>query len=217
MVFPSSIVQEQNQYEEMLRGFSYIVAAELVPALAIYDRLNRALIVDHDDLIEAEPLLHYLHKSLELDVFLTFSKLLDGHRSERNIIKFVNFCDANQKKIVLGNASATTNQSTMKELVVKHQKMLAERQDTIVRLTSRRDKYLAHSDKKYFLNLTKLDEDFPVSTKDLVDLVQCFQKIVNDHSMALESKAALSIHDFVYAATEKFLGKVAPLKAIHKA
>lgn len=212
MAAPSNISPEQKQYEEMLHGFSHIVAAELVPALAIYDTINRALTEDGDRLTRAEPLLHYLHKSLELDVFLTFSKLLDGHRSERNIIKFINFCDANHRKINWQKASTSSKQPTMMELVIEHRLMLVKRHGIINKLKSRRDKYLAHSDKEYFLNLSKLDEDFPVSTKDLVDLAQCFQRIVNDHTWALESKSAISIHEFVYAATENFLEKVAPHK-----
>lgn len=192
----------QETYESLLKGYQQIVFDDLTPKLALYHSLCKKYEENNEAFLDKAGILVYAIQSLEVDTLLLMAKLLDGNRSDRNIIKFINFSDSNRLAIKwkTGNIPA--------ELTTKHKELITEQQEIIKRITVRRDKFLAHSDKQYFLNRDKLDEDYPVSIDELIGVVQCFQKILTDHSFGLMSGGRVSYEDFFYIAVDNLLNKI---------
>lgn len=192
----------QEMYESLLNGFQQIVFDDLVPKLALYHSLNKKYQENNDVFIDKAGIFAYVIQSLEVDTLLIMAELLDGKRSDRNIIKFIDFSESNRLTIKWKDGSIPTEQ------IKKQRELIAENQATIERITVRRDKFLAHSDKKYYLNREKLDEDYPVSIEDLINLTRCFQKILSEHSFGLKNGGRVSYEDFFYIAVDNLLNKI---------
>lgn len=192
----------QDTYESLLKGYQQIVFDDLTPKLALYHSLYKKYEENNELFLDKAGIFAYIIQSLEVDTLLLMAKLLDGKRSDRNILKFIAFSDSNRLAINWKNGNIPA------ELITKHKELIAEKQAVINRITVRRDKFLAHSDKQYFLNRDKLDEDYPVSIDDLIGVVQCFQKILTDHSFGLMSGGRVSYEDFFYIAVDNLLNKI---------
>jgi hypothetical protein len=63
----------------------------------------------------------------------------------------------------------------------KHQKLLDSKKRLINRVKARRDKALAHTDAKYFNKPEDLYVRFPLSIKDIDDLIETLTKILKAH------------------------------------
>lgn len=192
----------QETYESLLKGYQQIVFDDLTPKLALYHSLYKKYEENNEVFLDKAGIFAYIIQSLEVDTLLLMAKLLDGKRSDRNIIKFIDFSDSNRLAINWKNGNIPA------ELSKKHKGLIAEQQATINRITVRRDKFLAHSDKQYFLSRAKLDEDYPVSIDDLIGVVQCFQRILTDHSFGLMSGGRASYEGVFYIAVDNLLNKI---------
>jgi hypothetical protein len=192
----------QEMYESLLKGYQQIVFDDLAPKLALYHSLYKKYEENNEVFLDKAGIFAYVIQSLEVDTLLLMAKLLDGKRSDRNILKFIAFSDSNRLAINWKNGNIPA------ELITKHKELIAEKQAVINRITVRRDKFLAHSDKQYFLNRDKLDEDYPVSIDDLIGVVQCFQRILTDHSFGLMSGGRASYEGFFYIAVDNLLNKI---------
>jgi len=178
------------------------VAEDLVPKMAMFDHIGKKIKNEYKLVEQTEPLLFYIYNSIEVDVFLTLAKLLDGNRSDKNILKFISFCESNRKKI-------TWKSGIMPHSVIEeHKRLIKEFENTISIIKIRRDKYLAHSDKEYFLDSKKLNKDYPIRNLEMIEIIKCFQKILGDHTMGLNNSAAISVDGFFYIATDNFLNKI---------
>jgi hypothetical protein len=81
------------------------------------------------------------------------------------------------------------------ELTVKHVTKDRERLRNLRCLQgtkTRRDKYHAHFDKKYFFDLHRLDRDAPVAIKDLGNAVRVLRSILNKYSAAYDGMSFAS-------------------------
>lgn len=170
--------------------------------MAMFDHIGKKIDNEYDLITQTEPLIFYIYSSIQVDIFLTLAKLLDGRRSDKNILKFINFSEANRTKI-------TWNSGVIPhDIILKHKKLIEKFKTTIDIINIRRDKYLAHSDKEYFLDRNKLDQDYPIGRDETIEIIKCFQQILSDHTMGLNNSATLSIDGFVYIATDNLLNKL---------
>lgn len=68
--------------------------------------------------------------------------------------------------------------SLYQNIISKHQKLLGSKKELIYRVKGRRDKALAHSDARYFNKPEDLYVKFPLSIKDVDDLIEILTKIL---------------------------------------
>ncbi|MBR5486017.1 MAG: hypothetical protein IKV41_05850 [Oscillospiraceae bacterium] len=122
--------------------------------------------------------------SLERSMCMELAKLYSGSGEERTIEKLNNIIKANQhlfpseidctptyvgdSEIEIKRVVHKVNVSDMIETFTKG-KVFHE--ETIKALKARRNKYIAHNDREYFLDEEKLKKDFPVKLKDVEDLI----------------------------------------------
>lgn len=191
----------QENYEESLKGYVNIVSMNLVPKMAMFDQLSISLESGCPQ-IEKQPLIFYLFDSIQIDVFLILAKLVDGTRSDKNILRFIDFCESNRKVITWKSGQIT------QDLITNHRNKISNVQNTIEKIKKRRDKYIAHLDKDYFLDINKLNEDFPIDREEMKDLTRCFQQILADHCQGLEGIIPVSIDGFFNIAMDNLLRKL---------
>ncbi|MFY0729959.1 hypothetical protein [Pseudomonas sp. NFX15] len=192
----------QQTYENLLKQFQHIIFEDLTPKLSLFDVLDTRIQNDQETFFDKVHIFGYFWQSLETDVFLILAKLLDGKRSDRNIIRFIDFCESNRTKIHWLEGVIPI------ESIIRHKQHLADHRETINKITIRRDKFFAHSDKIYFLDRDKLDQDYPVRTSDLMDLTRCFQRIITDHSLGLNRSGRASPDGYFYVAADNLLNKL---------
>ena len=191
----------QEDYETNLSRYEEIVFNDLVPKFGIYCTLKNKLTMV-PSLLEKEPLLAFLLQSTEVDLFLLLAKLLDGNRSDKNILKFNNYCERNRKNI-FWKGKCLSN-----EMISRHKDMIQDNLSTIQTITIRRDKFLAHSDKTYFLEPHKVNDDFPIEIENNEKLIQCFVNILNEHSNGLKGTAKMAVNDVFNASTYNLITKL---------
>lgn len=195
-------IDPQSTYELCLDGYQHIVFDDLVPKTALYFEIHKKFQEEGDIFLNAAPLFAYFMQSLELDIFLSIAKLLDDNRSDRNILKFISYCETNRKKIKWKDGEIP------QKIINKHRGEIELRQDFIDKIVTRRDKFLAHNDKEFFLDRQKLDEEYPISASEVVDLIRCFQRILGDHSRGFNGRARISMDGFVTAAAYKLIDQM---------
>ena len=71
--------------------------------------------------------------------------------------------------------------SLYQNIISKHQKLLDSKKGLIDRVKGRRDKALAHTDARYFNKPEDLYIKFPLSIKDIDDLIETLTKILKVH------------------------------------
>lgn len=125
---------------------------------------------------------------------------LSSHKESRNIIDWLNKAKDNCKALNLKQSIRygkykVVKSSVYTELIVQHQIMIKDVEDTIHKLQDRRDKFIAHSDKKYFANPEKLMKDFPITDKDISSLIDTINEILHKHySLLFQTDIDMSIH-----------------------
>ena len=197
----------QDQYEEQLRGYSGMITSDLVPKMGILDGMFKRLSDDNQALAKDEPILGFLFNAVKLDVFLSIAKLLDGKRSDRNVQRFIAFCETHRTKIQWKSGEIPL------KIIRRHQSLLSANETVIKKFTARRDKYLAHTDKEYFLDAEKLEADFPLTRTEIVGLIQCFQTIICDHTMGMTGTMLMSMGDIYEATTDNLITRFIQGKA----
>ncbi|MCK4358121.1 MAG: hypothetical protein KAW92_05155 [Candidatus Cloacimonetes bacterium] len=105
---------------------------------------------------------------------------LTSPKESTSIFDWLNKAKENRKALIFNKCNVIKT-SEYEKLVSEHLSKLKEIEDTIIKLQARRDKFLAHSDKKYFTNPEKLIEDFPISTEDILSLIDTIHKILHRH------------------------------------
>jgi hypothetical protein len=191
----------QGTYETNLSRYKDIVFNDLLPKFGVYCALIDKMTKDLS-ILEKEPLIHLLLQSTEVDLFLILARLLDGNRSDKNIIKFNNYCERHRKDIFWKDKCLSN------VVISKHNKMIQDNVSTIQTIANRRDKFLAHSDKEYFLEPHKINEDFPIDINSHKKLIQCFVNILNDHSDGLNGIKSMAVNDVFYASTYNLITRL---------
>jgi hypothetical protein len=79
----------------------------------------------------------------------------------------------------------TIDRSEYCEIVDAHLEVLDSHSGVIGRIKARRDKSIAHFDKKYFDDQTAVYEDYPLSDEELDQLISDVSKILHKHYLYL--------------------------------
>ena len=139
-------------------------------------------------------------KSVFSTIILWADKLLD-EKGQRGIFDFLNFIEANTGVFSIEELKRRRNfpdnhwvlegrrkecEITAKQ-VARHRGRLSNLR-CLKSLRTRRDKYHAHFDKKYFFDLDRLDLDAPIALKDFGNAVKALWTVVNKYSAAYDEK-----------------------------
>lgn len=137
-------------------------------------------------------------KSVFSTIILWADKLLD-ERGQRGIFDFLRFVEASIGIFEIEALKCRRNfpddhwvlreRRKDGELTVKHVAKDKERLRKLRCLQNtktRRDKYHAHFDRKYFFDLHSLDRDAPVAIRDLGNAVRALWSILNKYSAAYD-------------------------------
>lgn len=182
------MLEAQARYETDLHRLSEILSTALVPKLAMLQVLQRRMVSPTSN--DEYPLLPWIVEALQIDVVLTLTKLLDDSRSDRNVQCFLKFAEGNRSDIKWKDGALSH------ATLVGHVAALREHESAARMLRAHRDKYFAHSDKEYFLEPTKLDDDFPVTLDEVVGLVRAMQRIIGEHLHGLGEGVPVSLDSF---------------------
>lgn len=143
-------------------------------------------------------------KSVFSTIILWADKLLDEkgqEKGQRGIFHFLKFIEANTGVFSIEKLKCRRSfpdnhwvlqgrrregEITAKQ-VEKDRKRLANLR-CLKSLRTRRDKYHAHFDKKYFFNIERLDRDAPIVLRDFGNAVRTLWAIVNKYSAAYDGK-----------------------------
>ncbi len=177
----------QEQYVAYLNGLSdqgTKLELKLATLLRLRDREK------DPDLPEKIPLLFTsIAEALHVDVVLSLAKLFE-ERSDRNIPSFLNYTEVNCKHIDWARQRITQTEITAQR------KLIGSHAEAIQSIKGQRDKYFAHHDKEYFADSSSLNHDFPLTKEAIIDLVRLLQKILGEHSYALNGSVRVSIAEF---------------------
>lgn len=139
-------------------------------------------------------------KSIFSTIILWADKLFD-EKGQRGIFDFLRFVEASVDIFAIEALKCRRNfpddhwvlreRRKEGELTIKHVAKDKDRLRNLKCLQStktRRDKYHAHFDKKYFFDLNRLDRDAPVAIRDLGNAVRALWSILNKYSAAYDGK-----------------------------
>jgi AbiU2 len=153
-------------------------------------------------------------KSVFSTIILWADKLLD-EKGQRGIFDFLKFIEANVAIFAIERLKRRRNfpddhwvlqgRHKIGEITIKHVAKDLKRLKSLgclQGLKTRRDRYHAHFDKKYFFNLQRLASDAPIALRDLGNAVKALSSIVNKYSSAYDGKiyemTSSNINDFEY-------------------
>jgi hypothetical protein len=172
----------QANYERRLAKYTQLINGVDQNGLICKLQLYRSFLDQHraygENLWKIEPLLLLLIKSLEQDLHLSLAKFFedDGY----GIKKFTQFCLSSRRQI-----KWSSDKSPNEEVLLAHEVLLEKHKSTISSIRGRRDKYFAHTDKKYLETPDQIYTDFPLTEEDVVKLAQALISIVHDHEIGL--------------------------------
>lgn len=140
-------------------------------------------------------------KSVFSTIILWADKLLD-EKGQRGIFDFLKFIEANTGVFSIEKLKRRRNfpdshwllERRRKEgeitasQVARHRGRLSKLR-CLKSLRTRRDKYHAHFDKKYFFDLDRLGLDAPIALKDFENAVKALWTVVNKYSAAYDGKS----------------------------
>jgi len=183
-----------DNYKLIVDRLEHIIYDNIVVKLASYSGFNKSLNDDYEGSIKSFPLLFYIVESLQVDNVLTVYKIVHN-REERTIHYLLKYAKENISIL----STKYPNLST--DILIKHEKALADVAEHVNRIKTQRDKYYAHSDKEYFLEPGNLLMDFPNTYDDLVNISIKLQGVISDHREIVYGNRRVCISDFVYLNT----------------
>ncbi len=139
----------------------------------------------------------------------TSKNTYDGNRSERNLLKFLNFVENHRNLLSLEAYQDRMNVSNgdwrlerhpriTYESIQAHRTKIEEKAELLENLMIQRDKYFAHMDKAYFDKTRELIDDAPLSFGDFADLIDLAKDILNDYSAAFDGTIHTVTPDNIY-------------------
>lgn len=187
-----------------------------VGLLADYVRLFRKLYESRRnysfEVNSAPTFFSLITKSVFSSIVLWTDKLLDD-KGQRGIFDFLKFIETNAGIFSIAQLKRRRNYSDDHWVLrerrkegeitvsqVERDRKRLSRLRCLQSLKTRRDKYHAHFDKKYFFDLERLNHDAPVATRDLGKAVEVLWGIVNTYSAAYDgmfyAPTSANINDF---------------------
>ena len=169
-----------EEYNKYLRQLQHIVYDQLLPQLVMMKTISKQASDFGVTIIEVEPLLHYVFAGLTHEIVLLIFRLFDEKNSDYNILHFIKYTKENVSVIKWKDTTAMSVASLDKQL-----EQIASHKTRITMLSKQRNKHYAHYDKKYFFSPEALERDYPFSVNDAAELIILLQKIIGEHSYAL--------------------------------
>ena len=118
------------------------------------------------------------------EVLLSVSRLLeDPKRSTGSLYRFLDFCSSDASRIKWKSSPLTS------DVIFKQKAILAEHRKTIASVMGRRDKSIAHLDKKHFKHPDAIEEDYPLTNESLVLLANATIGILIEHQNAVGAQS----------------------------
>jgi hypothetical protein len=117
--------------------------------------------------------------------------MLLNNKEKRGIVDWLSKAKQHTKSLDPKLFNRDTNQyetvktSLYHNLIIKHQKVLEQKKELINRIKGRRDKALVHSDARYFNKPEDLYVKFPLSIKDIDDLIKTITDILKEQYLYL--------------------------------
>lgn len=141
--------------------------------------------------------------SFQYSAIMGLARLFEpASRGSKSINKFLNFIESNHKK-VFSNDPITKeklgrNSDIDESTVMKHRERLNEVEPIINNLISWRDKAFAHNDKKFFKDREALGREFPITYKEIENLIELAAEILNTYQVGYNGKYTAVIPSNTY-------------------
>lgn len=125
--------------------------------------------------------------SLEHTYMVDLFKLYDRDRNAKGLRKVINICEQHStifpKERIMFRDIESKHNEVVKINIIKDIKEIRKKLDLIdpvvTSLKGRRDNYYAHADKAYVDDLPQLASNYPLSFKQIADLIQTANEILN--------------------------------------
>lgn len=128
-------------------------------------------------------------EAIESEIIVSLTKLYEGRRpdgrnsrSDRNLMKLVDFVRSNRTAVEWGN------QEISHEQVEEHERLILEQENIVENIIGLRDEFYAHHGKDYFLDSEGLTDDYPLDVEEIQSLLQVAEGIVEDYYHALTGR-----------------------------
>ena len=156
-----------------------------------------------DELSQAPHFFTYTIKAHLDDTLLTLSRILDRHKKQLSIWKFLNFAEQNHeifstqafRQRMKGNPyyeSLTESHTPVTpEDVDEDRQKLESIQNTVNNLTAWRNKVIAHIDRQFLLSGKIVAEEYPLQLQQLQEVIDTLLKVLNRYSNAYNSSTYL--------------------------
>ena len=197
---PMNNATPHENYERFLKRMAEITSGSIVPKAAMYDYFTRAFSEDGEGTRRDTPLLYYLIESLETDLLLGLAKLIE-RKGQSSLQKLINTAEGNRTRI-------QWKEPMPPALLASHKEALDAKTATIDAITGQRNKYYAHADRTYFFDPDTRHIDYPITNRDIIELVRTFQNIVADHMRHFDGHAPVSVDHFFSMAADQMLAEL---------
>jgi hypothetical protein len=190
--------KELGEYlKKLVRKFSYIKAYyKQLAIISEWEKPERYVAIEKGSFF-----FFLVNSSFHNTIFLELFKLI-SKKEDRNIIDWLNKAGENFKLLDLKQINSSGKYESVDshefhELIKMHNDELLDIESTIIILQTKRDKFIAHSDKKYFDNPEKLIKDFPLSRDDISNLIDTINNILHKHyNLLFQIDINMSIHSY---------------------
>ena len=125
---------------------------------------------------------------------------ITAKRENKNIIDWLikakeNSLTLKLKQLIPHKGLELIKFSFYNSIIDKHLAMLAQVNEIIEKLQNRRDKFVAHADRKYFADSEKLVKDFPISSADISSVIDTIDNILHEHyNLFFQTDIDINIH-----------------------
>lgn len=187
-----TVTERFRAYLDRLRSLVYM---ELGPKVAVANYFHRDIYGFKEHPEDVDPLIWFFQSGLHYDVTLSLHRLVD-RRGERNIFHFIDFMERDVGKI---QWKRKPDLSFFSDCRAK----LSAISVSIDHLKTRRDKFFAHYDKRFFYEPDKMDVDCPFTSQDAIEVVRALQFVVAGASEAFAGAIPIAVEGFYRAGAEK--------------
>ncbi|MCF7873551.1 MAG: hypothetical protein K9M00_01810 [Candidatus Omnitrophica bacterium] len=186
--------QKFEKYREYLNSETQL----LWQYISLYKHLHKK-VQDRLDEINIAPAFFSTVQSALFTCIVLWIHNLFSEESQRGLHDFLNFIESNLSTFKLSELKRrrefSDNHWFLKKIteltksdISGHRAMLKSIK-LLNSIKTRRDKYHAHFDKKYFFNREKINKEKPILWKDLDEIKEPMEKIINTYSVAYDGSS----------------------------